>query len=166
MTVAARLSVIAWRWPRSLTMSSFWRRSPPPTSTILGMCPLWRVAKVALVCGRRWGKTSLLATLAVDAVLSGRYVGAFIPTYKLLGPLVSRSFWRSEFLPGISVNRTLGEIKLEGGGAIDLWSLDHTARAGRGRKYHLALISKSAHDEGRLADSLGREDALGAGRAW
>ena len=34
-----------------------------------------------------------------------------------------------------------------------MWSLDHTARAGRGRKYHLALIDEAAHDEGRLATS-------------
>ena len=48
----------------------------------------------------------------------------------------------------------LGELRLEGGGAIDFWSLDYTARAGRGRRYHLALIDESAHDEGRLADSF------------
>jgi hypothetical protein len=34
------------------------------------------------------------------------------------------------------------------GGAIDFWSLDYTARAGRGRRYHLALIDESARDEG------------------
>jgi hypothetical protein len=38
--------------------------------------------------------------------------------------------------------------------AIDFWSLDYTARAGRGRRYHLALIDESAHDEGRLVDSF------------
>ena len=48
----------------------------------------------------------------------------------------------------------LGEIRLLGGGAIDFWSLDYTARAGRGRRYHLALIDESAHDEGRLVDSF------------
>ena len=48
----------------------------------------------------------------------------------------------------------LGEVRLLSGGAIDFWSLDYTARAGRGRRYHLALIDESAHDEGRLADSF------------
>ena len=43
---------------------------------------------------------------------------------------------------------------MPGGGAIDFWSLDYTARAGRGRRYHLALIDESAHDEGRLVDSF------------
>ena len=42
--------------------------------------------RVALVAGRRWGKTSLLAMLTIDAALAGRSVGVFCPTYKLLGP--------------------------------------------------------------------------------
>jgi hypothetical protein len=54
----------------------------------------------------------------------------------------------------------LGEVRLLSGGAIDFWSLDYTARAGRGRRYHLALIDESAHDEGRLADSFPASIAL------
>ena len=44
--------------------------------------------RVVLTCGRRWGKTVLLATIAVDAVLAGQSVGLFCPTFKFLGPLV------------------------------------------------------------------------------
>jgi hypothetical protein len=92
--------------------------------------------------------------LAIDAALSNQYVGLFTPTYKLLGPLVESIVLALKVLPGISTNRALGEIRLEGGGAIDMWSLDYTSRGGRGRKYHWALIDESAHDEGRLADSF------------
>ena len=110
--------------------------------------------RVALVAGRRWGKTVMLALLAIDAAISGRSVGVFCPTYKLLGPMFEPVVAALRPLPGASINRTLGEIRLEGGGSIDFWSLDYTARAGRGRRYHLALIDEAAHDEGRLADSF------------
>jgi hypothetical protein len=40
--------------------------------------------RVVLVCGRRWGKSSLLVALAVDAALSGKRVGIFAPTRTLL----------------------------------------------------------------------------------
>jgi hypothetical protein len=100
--------------------------------------------RVALVAGRRWGKTTTLAMLAIDAALSGRSVGVFSPTYKFLGPLVEPIVAALRPLPGASINRMRGEIRLEGGGAIDLWSLDYTERAGRGRRYHLALIDEAA----------------------
>jgi hypothetical protein len=48
----------------------------------------------------------------------------------------------------------LGEIRLPNGGHVDFWSVDHSQRAGRGRKYHLALIDESAHDEGYLSDAF------------
>jgi hypothetical protein len=92
--------------------------------------------------------------LAIDAALAGRSVGVFCPTYKLLGPLFDLVVLALRILPGVPVNRTLGEIRLPGLGAIDLWSLDHTARAGRGRRYHLALLDEAGHDEGRLTDSF------------
>jgi len=92
--------------------------------------------------------------LTIDAALAGRSVGVFCPTYKLLGPLFDLVVLALRILPGVSVNRTLGEIRLPGLGAIDLWSLDHTARAGRGRRYHLALLDEAGHDEGRLTDSF------------
>ena len=55
---------------------------------------------------------------------------------------------------GVQVNRTLGEIRLQGGGAIDAWSLDFTGRAARGRKYHSCLVDEAAHDGGYLKDTL------------
>jgi hypothetical protein len=126
---------------------------PPHPSQLEALSVIRNNKRVALVCGRRWGKSVLLATIAVDAVLAGQSVGLFCPTFKFLGPLVEIIVPALRALPKVSVNRQLGEIRLENGGGIDLWSLDHTARAGRGRKYHLALIDEAAHDEGRLATS-------------
>ena len=50
-------------------------------------------------------------------------------------------------MPGPSANRALGEVRLDGGGAIDFWSA-------RGRKYQVVLVDESAHDEGYLKDTL------------
>ena len=128
--------------------------TPPHASQLEALDLIRDNRRAALVCGRRWGKTSLLTMLAVDAALSGKSVGVFCPTYKFLGPLFEPIVSALRALPDVRVNRMLGELRLEGGGAIDFWSLDYTARAGRGRRYHLALIDESAHDEGRLADSF------------
>jgi hypothetical protein len=127
---------------------------PPHTSQLAALDLIRNHRRAALVCGRRWGKTSLLTMLAVDAALAGKSVGVFCPTYKFLGPLFEPIVSALRALPDVRVNRMLGELRLEGGGAIDFWSLDYTARAGRGRRYHLALIDESAHDEGRLTDSF------------
>jgi hypothetical protein len=113
-----------------------------------------RARRVALVCGRRWGKSTVIVTLAVDYVLTGRSVGIFAPTFRFLKPLIDAIVLALAPLPGLSVNRSLGEIRLEGGGAIDFWSVDVTGRAARGRKYHLVLVDESAHDEGYLKDTL------------
>ena len=113
-----------------------------------------RARRVALVCGRRWGKSTAIVTLAVDYALAGRSVGIFAPTFRFLKPLIDAIVLALAPLPGLSVNRSLGEIRLEGGGAIDFWSVDVTGRAARGRKYHLVLVDESAHDEGYLKDTL------------
>ena len=106
------------------------------------------------MCGRRWGKSAVIVTLAVDYALTGRSVGIFAPTFRFLKPLIDAVVLALAPLPGLSVNRTLGEIRLQGGGAVDFWSVDVTGRAARGRKYHLVLVDESAHDEGYLKDTL------------
>ena len=110
--------------------------------------------RVALVCGRRWGKSTILITLAVDAALSGKRVGVFAPTRTLLSPLLMEIARALRSVPGVSINTVLGEMRLPNGGHVDFWSIDHTQRAGRGRKYHLALIDEAAHDEGYLKDAF------------
>jgi hypothetical protein len=113
-----------------------------------------RHRRVALVCGRRWGKSTILITLAVDAALSGKRVGVFAPTRTLMSPLLMEIALALQLVPGASINRVLGEIRLPNGGHVDFWSIDHTQRAARGRKYHLALVDESAHDEGYLGPTL------------
>ena len=110
--------------------------------------------RVALVAGRRWGKSTILVTLAVDAALSGRRVGVFAPTRTLMSPLLMEIVRALRLRRGASINRVLGEIRLPNGGHVDFWSVDHSQRAGRGRKYHLILIDESAHDEGYLTDTF------------
>ena len=110
--------------------------------------------RVALVCGRRWGKSTILITLAVDAALSGRQVGMFAPTRTLMSPLLIEIARALRPIAGASVNTVFGEIRLPNGGHVDFWSVDHSQRAGRGRKYHLVLIDEAAHDEGYLTDTF------------
>jgi hypothetical protein len=110
--------------------------------------------RVGLVCGRRWGKSSLLTTLAVDAAMSGKRVGMFAPTRTLMSPLLMEIAHALQSVPGVSINRVPGEIRLPNGGHVDFWGVDHSQRAGRGRKYHLCLIDESAHDEGYLTDAF------------
>ena len=57
-------------------------------------------------------------------------------------------------VPHASINRVFGEIRLPNGGHVDFWSVDHSQRAGRGRKYHLVLVDEAAHDEGYLTNAF------------
>jgi len=109
--------------------------------------------RVALVAGRRWGKSTILITLAVDAALSDKRVGVFAPTRTLMSPLMEIAA-ALQSVPHASINRVLGEIRLPNGGHVDFWSVDHSQRAGRGRKYHLVLIDEAAHDEGYLTNAF------------
>jgi hypothetical protein len=110
--------------------------------------------RVVLVCGRRWGKSSLLVALAVDAALSGKRVGIFAPTRTLLSPLLHAIAHALRGVKGATINRMFGEIRLPNGAHVDFWSIDHTQRAGRGRGYHLALIDEAGHDETYLTDAF------------
>lgn len=110
--------------------------------------------RVVLVCGRRWGKSSLLVALAVDAALSGQRVGIFAPTRTLLSPLLHAVAHALRGVKGATINRMFGEIRLPNGGHVDFWSIDHTQRAGRGRAYHLVLIDEAGHDETYLTDAF------------
>lgn len=109
----------------------------------------------AVRCGRRFGKTVMLISLAVTSVVerfrlpnnplkfvSGR-VGIFTPSYKqgqeiwdelirIFSPII---LWK---------NRSERRLFLRTGGRIDLWHLENNNLAGRGRKYHLVLLDEAA----------------------
>ena len=92
--------------------------TPPHPSQLEALDLIREHRRAVLVAGRRWGKTSLLVMLAINGALAGRSVGVFCPTYKFLGPLFEPIVSALRALPGVRVNRMLGEIRLVGGGAI------------------------------------------------
>jgi hypothetical protein len=96
----------------------------------------------AIRAGRRFGKSSLAAALAADVALLGGVAGLFCPTYKLASPLFDILVMALAPLIASS-NRAFGELRLSGGGAIDVWTLEHP-RAGRGRRYSLCVIDEAA----------------------
>lgn len=94
-----------------------------------------------LRCGRRFGKTALIAELASIAI-EGKFVGVWFPTYKDLDPVWEEL--KKTFSPIIqSKNEVLKNIKLFGGGLIDFWSMENPD-SGQGRKYHRAIIDEAA----------------------
>jgi Domain of unknown function (DUF4113) len=113
MTVAARLSVIAWRWPRSLTMSSFWRRSPPQTSTILGMCPLWRV--IIFKPGYRYKNAGVTF---LDLVPAGRVQSGLFDQ-----PDDARSVGRMRAIDQLNARFGRGTVGFGTAGERQAWSL-------------------------------------------
>jgi hypothetical protein len=113
-----------------------------------------RSRRVCLVAGRRWGKSTVIAALAVGYAIAGKNSALFAPTYRFLKPLMDAVALAVRHLPGVTINLSHGEIKIAGGGVIDGWSLDHTGRSARGRKYHICLVDEAGHDEGYLAGTL------------
>lgn len=92
-----------------------------------------------VVCGRRFGKTTLAEHL-VGRNISKR-IGVFMPTYKDLS-----KFWRAikERLRYVIVekNEQLKELYLITGGSIDFWSSENPD-SGRGREYDLVIIDET-----------------------
>jgi hypothetical protein len=52
------------------------------------------------VCGRRWGESTVIFTLAVDCALTGRNVGIFALTFRFLKPLIAPSCSRLRLCRG------------------------------------------------------------------
>jgi hypothetical protein len=92
--------------------------------------------------GRRAGKTYLGVHLALEAASSGELVGWFSPTYKYL-----LDVWRDLERPsrGIAsrINATERRIEFPNGGMIEAWTLENSD-AGRGRRYHVAIVDEAA----------------------
>lgn len=104
----------------------------------------------AVRCGRRWGKTEWLKTVACDSVATGEFNALFTPSYKylsepyngiadILGPIKERS------------SKTEGIIKCIGGGQMDFWTLEDD-RAGRGRRYHNVFMDECAFTNPNMTD--------------
>lgn len=94
-----------------------------------------------LRCGRRFGKTALIAELSSISI-DGKYVGVWFPTYKDLDPVWEEL--KETFKPIIkSKNEVLKNIHLLTGGIIDFWSMENPD-SGQGRKYHRAIVDEAA----------------------
>jgi hypothetical protein len=129
-------------------------RPAPPSAIIMpdpclheGQIEALRVIQgnrfTALRAGRRFGKSSLAAALAVDTALRGQLAGLFAPIFRLAAPLfdvIAAALWTTELT---SNNRHSGELRLAGGGGVDVWPLERP-RAGRGQKYGLVVIDEAA----------------------
>lgn len=103
---------------------------------------------VALMCGRRWGKTKYGVRRAAIVALNGGSVGWFAPTYKIAGEA-----WRelvTRLGPGAArIHQDDKRIELSGGGTVEVWTMDAPDPA-RGRRYHLVVIDEAGIVKGLL----------------
>lgn len=106
--------------------------------------------RIALRCGRRFGKTALLERHAAKLAYFGKKVGWFSPNYKLILPTYQRLL--KTLRPVITHNSKI-EMILEidtkyGDGQVEFWTLNDED-AGRSRYYDCVII-----DEASLVDGL------------
>ena len=94
-----------------------------------------------VMCGRRFGKTTMCEHLACMASLNALRVGWFCPTYKLMSMT-----WRNIIRllrPVISrINAKEHQVLLTTGGEIEFWTVDNPD-AGRSRDYHLCVLDEA-----------------------
>jgi phage terminase large subunit-like protein len=104
----------------------------------------------ALRCGRRWGKTQFLKTIACDFAAKGAQVGWFVPNYRYASEAYSENEVTLE--PAVrSSSRNLGILHTTTGGRIELWTLEDE-KAGRSRRYHLVIIDEAAFTKANAID--------------
>ena len=98
-----------------------------------------------LVCGRRWGKTTLGLDVLItepDGALDGLPTAWFAPNSKLFDEV----WWEAvRMLTPIArrVNTEKNRIELITGGVLDFWTLHNTDDPGRGRKYARVVIDEA-----------------------
>jgi hypothetical protein len=94
------------------------------------------------VCGRRWGKTTLVIDRLLRPALESYPVAYFSPTYKMLTDV-----WRDvrRVLQPVTARVSLQEHRIEmtTGGVVDMWSLEQPD-AVRGRKYKRIVVDEAA----------------------
>ena len=116
-----------------------------------GQAAIYRAAgrRNAVRCGRRWGKTVMLSTIAADRGAKGRKAGVFTPQHKqwseiydetirILQPIIKRA------------NKNEAVIRTITGGSIDFWGTDDNELAGRGREYDDLLMDEAAFGRANL----------------
>ena len=124
--------------------------------------------RFVLRCGRRYGKTRMLTTIAADYALKGKKVGFFCPEARytrepflevksILAPLIQTS------------SKVEGEIRLSiNQGQVAFWSLKDNELAARGRDYDLVIFDEHAFNKPNVKDTWkrlsGRRSTIAA--AW
>ncbi len=97
-----------------------------------------------LVCGRRWGKSTLGIELVTRPMLEGYPVGWFAPTYKLLSEVWN---WMIARLRPVVKRSNFNDKRIEliTGGVLEFWTLEDPD-AGRSRKYKRVIIDEAGLD--------------------
>lgn len=91
-------------------------------------------------CGRRFGKSTLLESVAVARMARGHKVGFFAPDYKRLMPSYAAMRRLSH---GVTKRASRQEmlVEMQTGGLLECWTLDDED-AGRSRSYDLVIIDE------------------------
>lgn len=101
-------------------------------------------------CGRRFGKTDFCKVVAADTSIKAAPVGWFAPSYKILSEAYQEIATTLD--PVVAQSSEMkGVIRLKTGGRIDFWTLEDE-RAGRSRKYKLAIIDEGAFTKANMLD--------------
>jgi len=108
----------------------------------------------AVRCGRRWGKTFMLSSMATScslhrfpvpgaSKLAGGRVGIFTAEYRQYQEIFDKLV---ELLEPLIKTKSRSEkrILLKNGGKIDFWVTNDNKLAGRGREYNLVLVDEGA----------------------
>jgi predicted phage terminase large subunit-like protein len=121
-----------------------------------------------VVCGRRFGKSTLGVRILKGPIRRKRTALWAAPTYDLL-----RAAWADTirvYEPIITgVNKQERELRFAGGGAVHFRTLDDPQRVGRSYKYDLAIIDEAAlvrHLEEAWHESIRPTLTDYAGGAW
>jgi hypothetical protein len=110
--------------------------------------------RVALVAGRRWGKSTILITLAVDAALSGRRVGMFAPTRTLMSPLLMEIARGLVDQDQVILATTSCSLAMIDAPEVDMAAIGQPDLAEHGIDRSAGYRPQSAHDEGYLTDTF------------
>jgi hypothetical protein len=144
-------------WLGALPLSAI--KPPAPSlhaSQLEALEIIRRHRRVVLRAGRRWGKSVLLAAVAIDALIIGQKVAIYAPTYAHLEKIFDPIAYAVETIKGARVNRGRWRARLANSGELDAWSLEHSDRAGRGGGYHLNVLDEVAF----ASDDLVRDFAI------
>lgn len=107
-----------------------------------------KIRRLAVRCGRRWGKTELGKVLAADDVIRGNPVGWFAPDYRIMAEAYNEIMTTLEPIKKSS-SKTEGIMRFITGGRIDFWTLENE-RAGRSRMYSTVVIDEGAFTKANM----------------